>query len=68
MRLAILGPLFSVRIGMGRSILEKAVLTRSREVRESYSMRYRRLSVHLKGGWVDAVNPTVFFRVLRVFA
>jgi hypothetical protein len=28
-------------------------------------MSYRRLSVHLEGDWVNAVNPTVF---LRVFA
>jgi hypothetical protein len=49
-------------------ILEKAVRTRSREVRESFSMRYRRLSVRLEGDWVNAINPTVFLRVLRGFA
>jgi hypothetical protein len=48
--------------------LEKAVRTRSREVRENFLMSYRRLSVHLEGDWVNAVNPTVFLRVLRVFA
>jgi hypothetical protein len=41
--------------------LEKAVLTRSREVRETFSMHYRRLSIHPQGKRVNAVTSLFFF-------
>jgi hypothetical protein len=41
--------------------MEKAVLTRGREVREDLSVRYRRWSVHLPGDVIVAFSPLVFF-------